>query len=364
MAGYPTANRYMTIWRWLICLTGSLLILIIFIKDPRIDGYSKAMVGDMIYGRAHKPFVCRMLLPLTARVITQMVPDPAKVWLYTTIGSAPRVQAIFRQYRWQMKYLVEYLVAFSLIYACLVGFFWSLRRLCQELYLAPSLFYDGLALLALLGLPIMFRHYNYLYDMPTLFLFTLGLALLAASRWFFFTLVYLAGCFNKETTILLSGVFWLHYRQAAKLPKKSFWQLLLLQLLLFLLVRLVIAGLFAENPGEFLQFRIFEHNLALLKAYSWPTGLAVLTLFLLVARKWSEKPLFLRDAIWILPPLLGLTCLFGWLEELRDYYEAYPIIVLLLAPTLAEILGYSSHPRDSLGVGSIRKQTGADPAQA
>jgi hypothetical protein len=46
-----------------------------------------------------------------------------------------------------------------------------------------------------------------------------------------------------------------------------------------------------------------------------------------------------------LPPLAGAAFLWGYFDELRDYYEAWPAIVLLAAPTVARLMGVELRAR-------------------
>jgi hypothetical protein len=55
--------------------------------------------------------------------------------------------------------------------------------------------------------------------------------------------------------------------------------------------------------------------------------------------KWKAKPEFLKDALWIAVPLLILTFFLGYLDELRDYYEVFPVVFLLIAYNIASIFG-------------------------
>ena len=41
----------------------------------------------------------------------------------------------------------------------------------------------------------------------------------------------------------------------------------------------------------------------------------------------------------MLVPLLAACVVFGFLDELRDYYEVYPVIVMLMMPTVARWMG-------------------------
>jgi len=40
-----------------------------------------------------------------------------------------------------------------------------------------------------------------------------------------------------------------------------------------------------------------------------------------------------------------LCLLFGWLDEMRDYYEVYPVVILLMAHTIGDILQWKAVPR-------------------
>jgi hypothetical protein len=65
----------------------------------------------------------------------------------------------------------------------------------------------------------------------------------------------------------------------------------------------------------------------------------MLLIAVLAGYHWSEKPAFLRDGLWILAPLVLLTMLFGFVEELRDYYEVYPILLILIVHSIYTLCG-------------------------
>ncbi len=83
----------------------------------------------------------------------------------------------------------------------------------------------------------------------------------------------------------------------------------------------------------------FRENFAFFHPYSTVTAAACLVLVLLVGYRWNEQPRFLRVASLVIIPLVGLTLFLGMLDELRDYYEAFPAIVLLLFHGLACLMG-------------------------
>jgi hypothetical protein len=101
---------------------------------------------------------------------------------------------------------------------------------------------------------------------------------------------------------------------------------------LWLTVKAFVSTRFAANPGEFLEFHLFDHNLALLEhplALSYALGV---TLFFgwLAARGWSAKPLLARQGfVVIIGSQAVMALFFGYLDELRQYYEAMPFLFVL-----------------------------------
>jgi hypothetical protein len=69
---------------------------------------------------------------------------------------------------------------------------------------------------------------------------------------------------------------------------------------------------------------------------------------MLMGVRWAQTPRFLRTALWVLPVLVGLTLFLGYLDELRDYYEAFPVVVLLIAHGVARVMGVdiATRPED------------------
>jgi hypothetical protein len=101
--------------------------------------------------------------------------------------------------------------------------------------------------------------------------------------------------------------------------------------------------IFIHNPGAVVEFHLFDHNLQLLNLYPAKTialwmGIAAVVMILLF-HHWSDKPQFLRNGIWICIPLVCCIFLFGFVDELRDYYEIYPIIFLLVFHSMCDLSG-------------------------
>jgi hypothetical protein len=325
---------------WTVCALLTALILARFLCNPGIDGYGKAMLLDMVYGRAYKPYVTRALLPGTVRLLTSAIPTAAKRDFEHDLGQSASVRATFKKLKWNGEHPTEYLFTVVLLYAALFGFVLALRYLMTGIYRAPELAVDLVPLIALLCLPPFFRYYSYVYDFPTLCLFTLGLAFLVRARWTAFMVLYPFACLNKETTLLLTLLFVAYEGRNGRISPSLFRRLLVVQLGMYGLIKLGLTAVFRGNPGGVTEFQLL-HNLELVVfpySYSISTAFTTLGVALMLFYGWARKPEHLKKGFWILPVLLGLTFFLGYLDELRDYYEAYPIILLLLFHTAAEVL--------------------------
>ena len=330
-----------------VVLTVVLLIVVfsLFIAKG-ISGFPPAMFADMVYGKASKPYVYRALLPATVRILTKAVPQAQKASFDQFLNENHVIQSIsnkllFTKNQQDRRYLTEYAIALLLMFGSLVGFFWSLRYLFRSLYRAPVMYADIVSLAALIALPYCFKYYSHLYDFSTLFLFTLGLALMCNKQWGWYLMVFMLGCLNKETAILLALLYAVHYRQ--RMDKAEYKKLLLLQVVIFLFIKSVLTVVFIHNPGAVLEFHLYDHNLQLLGLYPaktialWMVIAAVV--MILLFHHWSDKPQFLRDGIWICMLLVCCILLFGFLDELRVYYEIYPIVILLIYHSLCVLSG-------------------------
>jgi hypothetical protein len=304
------------------------------------------MFGDMIYGTAWKPWVYRALLPFCVRITTSALPEDLKSTLNQKIWDNKKFTRFNERWHWEKTFLTEYLIACVFMYLALVGFFFALRYLFISVYEAPAKLLDFTSLLALLGLPVMFNYYSYIYDFPNLFLFTFCLALMIRNKWLIFFIVYTLACFNKETAILLTLLCALYsWRCSLQTSNKPLMiQTLVIQIAIYITVRLILSYFFHENPGNFVGIKLLKHNLSL-PPYTLGNAVGYLLITLTILYKWEEKPLFLKCGLWMLLPLVLLCLLLGWVDELRDYYEAYAVIILLMAHTIGDIVQWRAVPR-------------------
>ena len=161
-------------------------------------------------------------------------------------------------------------------------------------------------------------------------------------NWSLYLVVFVFCCFNKETSILLILVFFLYYLGDKKIDKSAFWKLLFYQVAIFVLIKGVLAYIYLDNPGSFVEFHLYDYNMIRLRKIKpfalllWGGGACFLVFY-----QWVRKPRFLRVALIMLVPLVSLTLLLGFIDEWRDYYEVYPVLVLLAAHTVGKLIGLS-----------------------
>ena len=328
------------VYRTLILII-SLYVLIAFVKLPPINGYERAMFSEMVYGTAWKPFVYRTLLPTSVRVISDVIPENLHNTLTAKVEQSFVVSEILEKFKWESEFITEYLVAMILMYLALIGFIYAFRKLFDEIYSSPLWFKNLISIFLLLAFPSMFQpnYSNYIYDFPALFLFTLGLLFLKQKKWNYFLILFLVSCFNKETTILLTMIFAIHFYNDDTVSRKCYLKFIAIQFVILLLVKILLYFIFINNPGGFVEFHLIDRTYLLFNGYSLTTFVVLSIIFLAIFSRWNEKPKFLKDSLWIAVPLFVLTLFLGFFDELRDYYEVFPIIILLIAYNIAKILG-------------------------
>lgn len=340
--------------KYLALIFISTIIIITFLRG--MDGYERALFHDMIYGNAYKPFVLRVLVPLIARLITSVIP-------HSLASKIP--QEIDFLLTTDNQYLVEYCITIVIFSASIIGFFASIKYLYHSIFEhtpQSELIADSIGIISLICLPPFFKYVSYIYDFTNIFLYTLALGLMINKRWRSYIILYSIACLNKETTILLTVIFaWYFWDQWQDIPKNTYRNLLIAQIVLYFGINQMIKYMFRDNLGASIELHIHDHNLFLLtKPYPLTTVFVGIAIVVLTFYHWKDKPRFLKIASAMIIPLLGLTSLFGYLDELRDYYEVYPVFILLFAHSIGHILELPIAPIKLVDGGLIDYPAAAD----
>jgi hypothetical protein len=311
------------------------MYLVIFVGEG-IDAYHRSRLVDMVHGTAWRPYVTRALVPFAARAGTALTPDSMSQSLNRTFAGWT-----WKPATWSTEHAVEYVLVVSIMAGSLFAFQSALRRLFAETYRAGPATPSLAALAGLAAVPVFFGPFSrQIYDFTTLWSFTLGLALMAGRQWTAYLILFAVATVNKETTILLTLVFAVHYLLRGRLPFNRALALLAAQVAIFLVIRGGISYVFRNNPGEVVEINWANHN----KVVLLDPSLMSKRLPLLAAAAafgawgWRQKAPFLRDAIATLAPVLvvmGVTV--GQVDEIRAYYEFYPIVIVLVADSVCRM---------------------------
>jgi hypothetical protein len=285
-------------------------------------------------------------MPASIRLLASIVPPQTKAAMSSKLEENRLAQEVLTGFNSEPEYAVESVIALALLFLSLLGFVYALQYLLTAVFRAPHAFSDLVPLLAVLGMVPFFTAVpvfkpGYLYDFSTLSLFTLGLGLMVRAKWRAYLLVFVLGCLNKETAVLLTLVFAVHFHRNPRIDRARFAALLSLQIAVFAGVRLLVTWLFRENPGSLMEFHLDRHW-AVIKRYPLlmiASALLWLLIAFLMFYKWKEKPSFLLHGTLIIIPLLILHLGWGWPYEWRVFYEVYPIVILLSAHTISGALG-------------------------
>lgn len=334
----------------ILLLILSIRVFVLFLS-PGLDDYYKARYSEMIYGDAYRPYVTRALLPVLVRTLTGILP---KEKIDAEIGAHPVAKFVFEKLNWDQEYFTEFLLGAALMYLFLLGYLWSLLSLFDSFFHAPWGFRMGILFAALILLIPFFR-FTHIYDFPTLCLMTLGLSLMVRQRWLAFLGVFLLSAINRETTVLLTLVFSIHYRSRLESMRNpwSFRALLIAQIVLYGIIRGGLAMIYKENPGSLFEFHLLDNLVRYREMIPLSTFVAWGVVLLAIYKDWREKPLFLRNALWMAVPIAALLFFGGIGFEFRVFYEVMPVALILAGWTVAREL---SIPIEVRPVGRERRR--------
>ncbi|MFN0157474.1 MAG: hypothetical protein ACKVRP_05295 [Bacteroidota bacterium] len=298
-----------------------------------LNGDPRSKLSDLIHGRAHNPFVQRALVPLLTRAVHQILPATLTGDLELYLFSIPKVKKEMLRLGWEEEYFVESLVALSWAFIALAAFPFAVQALWKAIYSTSEFVTAMVPVIALLSLPPFFHvGTHYVYDFPSLFLFTAVLVCVVRRAWWLSYIPFLLGCLNKETIIFasLTGIilYW-HDRERTRMARH-----VAVQFLLFIVVKLMLMQVFSGNPGTSAEFALYANIHQLLLGYDAVPLTMTATLVGLIGYRFRTKPVVLQKLLWLALPFFLLLMLFGRIGELRVMYEIVPVVLFLILHTL------------------------------
>lgn len=298
-----------------------------------INSDARSTLSDLIYGRAHKPYVQRALVPVLTRSLHNALPESLWLSLTEPLRTLPKTQKEMRRLGWEEEFFDKYIIAFAIAFIIFLPFPFVARRLWNLLYQSDDRMATLAGLAPLTVVPTFFATGpHYIYDLPALTFFTGGVVLLLKRQWIGYYVLFVVGCLNKETMVLLLFAFLLLYRTSFTLS--ALLKHTALHIVLFGTVKLGVMQAFADNPGPTVAFQLFGNIHRLLMGYSWNELIvAATTMFLIVYRLGSKPPALVQLSLLVLP--FGvLVVFFGVLSELRAVYELIPILTFMMLHTI------------------------------
>jgi hypothetical protein len=276
----------------------------------------------------------------------------------------PEAFRLYEKYRWSVKIdadlrhvrvdrsLAREWTVFSWLCTGLFALFGlSLSGIIRHVHALDEMLSHVCSLVALSLVPLFFDKYNQLYDPASLALFPLATWMFVRGRLAAYYAVLCLAILNKETALLLPCLFvvW----SWGKRPPRFVAAHGAAQFVLYIGLTVVVRALFQKNPGAVVE-RQFLSNLAYASTPSIHLLLSVIKLSgmaLLVSLGWSRKPELLRQGLLLVLALLGpLWFLFGRLQEIRVFYEAWYLICLLALPSFFNTLRAPMRPDPQMAV--------------
>jgi hypothetical protein len=295
---------------------------------------ARAAFNNMITGTAWKPFVYRVLVPWTVRVIVDATPQAIQNHAAAGLHNSTFAYLLGRT---DLSY--PRAVLGVVLYSCLCGYIILLYKMGEFFFpgrWAMALFMPAIGLLMIPA----FSWHEMIYDFAILFLTAGCYYYMARQQWVQYFIFFALACLNKETTILVLVFFMIWH--ARRLDHRTFLFYVVIQSFIYLAIRLAIIKAFIFNPGTMLEHHGNLSIAAFIGDYGAGRLVYYFTLLFVLTYRWSEKPLFARYVFWIFPMMLAAYTVYGYPGELRVFYDLFPLFTILVTHTLVEGTGISS----------------------
>jgi len=317
------------------------------------DGSNKSALATAD-GTAERPFVYRQLVPRMAVALSRLVSAERKEhivhagWMkhfapQAIYARAEHLDDVERSFVYQLMYFISFS---GLFLALLVMYRWCRDLGCgmSTSILVPVIF--------AVFYPVFLTRGGYWYDSVEVLLLMSAAWLAARGQWIGLLAVSVIAPLNKEAFVFFVPTLFPLLR--VRLGTKESLLVTAASGLIAGCVHLFVRQAFADNPGQGLEFHLWEnlafytsplsyfgqeanYGIPMLRGVAAP-HLAVLGL--LVATAWRYVPPPLRQhALAALAVNLPLFLMFCWRDELRNLSLLYPTLVTLMALTLARAGG-------------------------
>ncbi len=150
-------------WVHILYFLAAAVFLLFYTARSTFNGNPKAQFIDLVYARAAKPYVYRMLMPWLIRSSSQALPDELEQRINQLPEKFPAMKPVLQALTWEKAILNLYGIGIVIIYGFLVGAMLALRRLFAALFIAPINFERWVPIFALAFL-FPWVNVTYIYD--------------------------------------------------------------------------------------------------------------------------------------------------------------------------------------------------------
>ncbi len=327
----------------------SVYVMAHFLSNSHLgDVYHRTAYDAMYEGTAWKPFVYRVLIPKLTSIVVDVSPDSWQQGINRSVREwmrHPESMETRRLLPWlgptfHKKNIYPRIVSTLIIYAMLWGYIVMLHRLAAALMPDDEAMRWFAPIFGLLAISAFSRPWQYIYDIPVLFLSAACYFAMLRQQYKAYVLLFTLACLNRETSIFIFIFFtiWAYKRYTTPV----FVSLWVIQCLIFIAVKAILAMAYFKNPGWFLEENLFfVLNRDILGKANFHKMINMAILFFLVTYRWTQKPAFLKNVLWLLPFVYMGYVLHGNPGEYRVFFDVLPLLVLLATHTLTQAAGFS-----------------------
>jgi hypothetical protein len=314
-------------------------------REAGVRGFDPGVeFGQMIDGKARRPYVYRQLIPFSANVLTRMLPV-STISAKFPARAKERIKVAFDLR--SKTYPVQYLIVYAETYLAALLAIFALYLVCRAANLPPPVAVFA-AVIFMLLFPLIGVKGGYFFDFPELLFLAAGAWIAMKFDWWFLIPVAALGAWNKESFLLFMFTLYPLLRRR----HSRFACLLGVAILLAVCaaVYLPIRMHFANNPGAMVEWHLKDQVAFYLHPFAMDTWVdrtydlmfpalsgPLPTLFLVwtVWRAWKHLPVWLKRhaqiAALVNVPLYLLFCQPG---EFRDLSLLYVSLLLVIATNL------------------------------
>lgn len=287
-------------------------------------------LGAYLDGSADRPFVARVLVPESVRLLERLTPESVRPSLDRPLSFAGR--PILPANLPSDASRLAYNILFAIQVAALAAWGFLGGALFRRLHPAGAFHFLVPPALVAIFIPFLEKGTAHLYDFTTPLFGAALLLSLAAGRERLYFLVFAVACYHKETAILTAFAWgaW----EFDRLPRRRWFAGLAAQGGIFLFVFATVRLRFLDNGGGWISVWT-ELFVRWLLSRSFTDLATFLVIVALLSWRWSDQPLLLRRSALMLVPHGVLLAISAGDFEWRNLYESLPLLSMLLLGNLA-----------------------------